>query len=408
MRKRTWMFALVLVAGGILLGPRLSLGSGFALYEAGARSSALAGAVVARADDLSAIFYNPAGLTQLSGCQVMGGMTAFFPRTEIVTHAGSVATPNLMETNGFVSPHFFTSYQASNRVWLGLGVFSPFGLGTQFNSGWPGNVSNIKTNIQTLTINPTIALKASDYLSFGAGLDLMYFSLDMNRMLPIPFLGNQELNLTGHSWGLGFNLGIHFKPLDYLSAGISYRSQVRQRIMGVSYFHPYNSLDASATGTIILPDMVFAGIMVQPIKPLSVEVGFIWTHWGLFNKLDVNFNNALGILSEKKEWRDTWRPQIGIEYKPLAWLDLRAGYAFEHEPMPNKFADYLVPTTDRRHNFSLGTGVHWRAWTIDLAYTFVYLPDKSITNSQSSGVLASDFQGRRAQLLGVSLSYKLF
>ena len=74
MRKKTWWFALVLAWGGLFHCPGLSFGSGFALYEAGARSSALAGAVVARADDLSAIFYNPAGITQLEGTQAQFGM----------------------------------------------------------------------------------------------------------------------------------------------------------------------------------------------------------------------------------------------------------------------------------------------------------------------------------------------
>jgi long-chain fatty acid transport protein len=83
MRKRTRWFPVVLAYGWLFLCPSLSFGSGFALYEAGARSSALAGAVVARADDLSAIFYNPAGLVQLPGFQVMGAH-GLFPRTEIV------------------------------------------------------------------------------------------------------------------------------------------------------------------------------------------------------------------------------------------------------------------------------------------------------------------------------------
>jgi long-chain fatty acid transport protein len=406
MWKRKWWFALVLAGGCLFLGPQMSFGSGFALYEAGARSSALAGAVVARADDLSAIFYNPAGLVQLPGFQVMGGISGIFPRDEIVTHSGPNATRNLMVNNGFVLPHFFTSYQVANRVWLGLGLFSPFGLGTKFDSNWLGRVDNIKTSIQTCNINPTIAFKATDYLSLAAGLDIMWFSLDMKRLLPIPLIGSQELDLNGHAWGVGFNLGLQLKPLDYLSLGISYRSQVRQQVGGSSYFRPYSSLDAAASGCITLPDMIFTGIMIQPIKPLSVEAGFIWTHWGLFNKLEINFKNSLGLLSERKGWHDTWRGQLGIEYKLFKWLDLRAGYAFENEPMPDKYVDYIVPTSDFRHSFSFGSGFHWRDMTLDLAYTFIYIADRTVDNSQAIGVLPSDFQGRRAHVLVASLSYK--
>ena len=120
----------------------------------------------------------------------------------------------------------------------------------------------------------------------------------MKRILPLPLVGPQTLNLEGDTWGLGFNLGLHLKPNDKLSLGISYRSQVRQQVDGPARFQPYNVLNAPASGSIILPDMIFAGIMVRPLDNLSVEVGAIWTHWSLFRNFDIKFDNALGMLSE--------------------------------------------------------------------------------------------------------------
>jgi long-chain fatty acid transport protein len=77
MGKKVRWCILVAGLGCLLVGIGPGYGSGFALYEAGARSSSLAGAVLARADDLSAIFYNPAGLVQLPKIQVMCGFTTF-------------------------------------------------------------------------------------------------------------------------------------------------------------------------------------------------------------------------------------------------------------------------------------------------------------------------------------------
>jgi long-chain fatty acid transport protein len=403
--KSRWCI-LVVGLGWLYVGTGQGFGSAFALYEAGARSSSLAGAVVARADDLSAIFYNPAGLVQLPKIQIMCGFTTFIPRVEIVTHLGPVATPNLMQSSVSFSPHFFASYQVGERVWLGLGLNSPFGLGIQYNANWPGSANIIKATIQTLNLNPTIAVKVTDYLAIGAGLDIMYFSLNLKRVLPLPLLGPQALDLQGGSWGLGFNLGLLLKPLDYLSVGVSYRSQVRQQVNGKARFRPFNTFDGDASGSIVLPDMVFAGIMVRPLQQLSVEGGIIWTHWDLFKRLDIKFSNALGTLSEAKEWHNTWRGQLGVEYKAFTWLDLRAGYAFENEPMPDRFADYLVPSTDRRHNFSCGTGFHWRAMTLDLAYTMVLMMDRTVNNSRATGVLPSDFQGRLSHVVVMSVGYK--
>jgi long-chain fatty acid transport protein len=404
-RKSRWCIVLAGL-GWLLAGSGPGYGSGFALYEAGARSSSLAGAVVARADDLSAIFYNPAGLVQLPKIQIMGGFSTFITGAEIVTHLGPAAATNHLQSRASFAPHFFVSYQAGERVWLGLGLNSPFGLGIQYNNNWPGRFNVTQAAIQTLNLNPTIAVKVTDYFSLGAGLDIMYFKFKLKRVLPLPVLTPQGLDLQGDSWGLGFNLGVLLKPADYLSFGVSYRSQVRQHLDGEARFRPFSALDGDASGTIILPDMVMAGIMVRPMKQLSVEGGIIWTHWDLFKRLDIKFNNPLGTLSEAKEWHNTWRGQLGVEYQAWPWLDLRAGYAFENEPMPDKFADYLVPTTDRRHNFSAGTGFHWRAMTLDLAYIMVVMMDRTVNNSQAAGVLPSDFQGRLSHVVTMSVGYK--
>lgn len=406
MRNGSRWFALVAAWGWLLISPASGLGSGFALYEAGARGSALGCAVVARADDLSAIFFNPAGLVQLPGFRVMGGFSIFVPRVEIVTHSGGMDTRTLMDSQVSAAPHFFASYQLADRVWLGLGINSPFGLGIRYSDTWPGNVNTVKATIQTLNVNPTIAVKITDYLAAGAGLDVMYFNFKLERLLPLPFLGPQNLQLKGDTWGLGFNLGLHLKPHDGISLGVSYRSQVKQHIEGPARFQSFNALDTRASGSIILPDMIFAGIMLRPLEKLSVEAGFIWTHWSLFKNFEVKFDNVLGTLSERKGWHDTWRCQVGVEYRALPWLDLRAGYALENEPMPDRYADYLVPTSDRRHNFSLGTGFRWRAMTIDLAYSLVVMPDRTVTSSLATGVLPSTYQGRLSHAIVCSLGYK--
>jgi long-chain fatty acid transport protein len=81
----------------------------------------------------------------------------------------------------------------------------------------PGNVNIIKAQIQTLNLNPAVAVKITDYLSAGAGLDLRYFNFDLKRVLPLLLLGPQTLTLEGDTWGLGGNLGLHLQPRDDFS-----------------------------------------------------------------------------------------------------------------------------------------------------------------------------------------------
>ena len=56
-----------------------ALAEGFALTEWSSRGLSLAGGLVGRADDPSAIAYNAAGITQLPGTQLMGGFAAIAP-----------------------------------------------------------------------------------------------------------------------------------------------------------------------------------------------------------------------------------------------------------------------------------------------------------------------------------------
>jgi long-chain fatty acid transport protein len=145
---------------------------------------------------------------------------------------------------------------------------------------------------------------------------------------------------------------------------------------------------------------------VRPVEKISVEAGVIWTRWSLFQNFNVKFDNALGLLSERKSWHNTWRGQVGVEYRALPWLDVRAGYSLENEPMPDQYVDNLVPTCNLRHNFSCGTGFRWRAMTMDLAYTLVYIPDRFVNSSAATGVLPSTFQNRLSHVIVFSLGYK--
>ena len=57
----------------------LAFGNGFDIYEQSAKAVGMAGAITAQADDPSAIFFNPAGITQLEGTQISAGACLIRP-----------------------------------------------------------------------------------------------------------------------------------------------------------------------------------------------------------------------------------------------------------------------------------------------------------------------------------------
>ena len=422
---------ILIVMVSIIGSAQLGWGAGFALYEGSARGNALGGAVVGRADDPSALFFNPAGITQLPGTQMMAGATFIMPKTDVTTHAtsGAPGITTTSESNVWIPPHLYLTYQATDKVWLGLGMFSPFGLGTEFNAAWPGRYNNYNAVIQTLTINPNIAFKLNDKLSMALGLDFMYFKLKLNQKITLnsalpSAIGDVDQSLKGDSVGVGMNFALHYKACDWLKLGASYRSQVTQSVGGDAEYtkpnasqpYPYNLYysqlfnDGKVSGNVTLPDEVFFGATFYPIQKLSFEVGGIWTHWSTYDALTIEYDNLKSVgsssVTRTKNWDDTWRLFFGVEYNTTPWLDLRAGFVWDQEPVNASYVDYLVPANDR-YLFSFGPGFKWRNWTLDLSYTYLMITDRdNVAANPQYKVLDSSFSNGYAHLIGCSIGYK--
>jgi long-chain fatty acid transport protein len=429
MKLKSRRVLLLLVTVGFVFSAGLCFGAGFALYEGSARGNALGGALVGRADDPSALFFNPAGITQLPGTQMMAGATFIMPKTDVTTRTprGSITTTS--ESNVWMPPHLYLTYQATDKVWLGLAVFSPFGLGTEFNENWPGKYNSYKAVIQTVNVNPNIAFKVTDKLSLAAGLDLMYFDLTLKNKILTGF-GDVDSSLKGDSVGVGMNFAAHYKACDWMRLGLSYRAQMQQNVTGDAKFTkpatfpsqlPYGLYfnSTTASGSITLPDELYFGAAFYPIKDLSLEVGGVWTHWNTYSALTVEYANpiipgypysaypqAVKTVTKVKEWNDVLRLFLGVEYKTTDWLDLRAGFVWDQEPSDNAYVDYLVPANDR-YLFSFGPGFRWRNWTLDLSYTYLYIINRNNVPARAAdGIYDSDFRNGYANMIGCSIGYK--
>lgn len=394
-----WVLAWAVVASSSPV-----FGAGFALYEGSARGNALGGTLTARADDPSAVFYNPAGITQLEDTQVMLGGTVITPLTDL--KAGGKTTQT--EDNTYIPPHAYATYQFSDRVWAGLGVYSRFGLGTEFDKNWPGRFNNYNAVIETVTVNPNIALKLHDTLSVALGASVMDFSMKLERKVLNPTTGGEmDLTLDGGSAGFGFNAGLRYAPLEWLALGAAYQSKVDQDVEGTADLKVKAS---NASGDVTLPDMVFMGVAVTLTEKLDVEAGAVFTGWSSYDEFSIDFDDPTLLGTPKstseKDWEDTWRYQVGLEYALTECLDLRLGFVFDQSPVPDKHIDYLVPANDRQL-YSAGLGYNWKTWTVDVSYTYLMIEDRHIDARPAEGVLDSDIECGKAHMVGLSLSKKI-
>lgn len=357
-------FRNALLAGGALLfvfaGPLFA--AGFALSEYSARSNALAGAPLARADDPSALAYNPAGITQLEGIHLATGMTFIMPQTEILRFADGFS--QWAEEHTWIPPHLYYTRQVNDRLWYGVGLFTRFGLGSDFNEDWFGRFNSTYANIQSLSLSPSVAWKVSDALSLSVGLEALWFDLELRRRIPGAALGMpvDPLNrIIGDDIGWGWNVGLHYSPGDRWRFGLAYRSRVDVTVEGHSELSaggvPLRS--DPAWGKITLPDLAMAGVAFYPSERLSVEVDLIRTFWSTYDAMTIHLPD--GPRTTPKQWEDVWRYQVSVEYALDGNWDLRLGFAYDESPIPDGRADFIVPANDRKI-YSIGFGYSRGPW----------------------------------------------
>lgn len=381
---------------------------GFALTEWSSRGLSLAGGMVGRADDPSAIAYNAAGITQLPGTRVMGGFAAIAPMGTIdLTLADGSRKSTTTKPNVWPAPHAYITHQLNDRFWLGLGMFARFGLGNEFADDWTGRYNLTSVNFQTFSLVPTVAMKVSEVLSLSAGVEVMYASFAMNQQIPRMAFTNgtilqspdSKLTLNGTGWGAGLHLGAHLRMTDQLSLGFSYKSPVTLNINGTVDYSRHHSnvladmgevphtVDTDAHSTVHLPDSFAVGLAYRPLENLSFEVGTVFTRWSTYDSLNIYFDSDYQSISHKS-WRDGWNFNASVEYKPLDWLALRAGIWYETPVTNESHADFMVPSYGRT-GASVGAGFAWGNWTLDLAYAHLWVNGLDYSRTDASGINAA-------------------
>jgi long-subunit fatty acid transport protein len=123
-------------------------------------------------------------------------------------------------------PNAYFAIHLAPDVHLGVGVNAPFGLKTEYDPDWKGRTQAIESEIKTININPSIAWKASESLSLGAGLSLQYAEATLSHFVN----GAGIATVHGDDYGWGFNLGLLWQPSAATRVGLAFRYSV-----GVNY-----------------------------------------------------------------------------------------------------------------------------------------------------------------------------
>ena len=426
-RRLVGVFSLVMAV--FSLSPFYVFGNGFFIYEQGAKAVGMGGAFTAQADDPSAIYYNPAGIAQLQGTQVMGGVTLISPsstfRSDGNVPMGTAAGQKTDAVDHTWSiPHFYITHRLNERVAMGVGTYSNFGLGTEWPKTFEGRYTTGagKTFLQTATVSPVIGVKATDKLSLGFGPTFQYLDISIRNMalLAPPVTNparNLEARLAGKDWSYGYTLGLRYQLTPSLTAGASYLSKVKhditdgtQRLNSVANGSLLRIQDAAATLT--TPAITSLGL-AYTLGPLNLEGDTQWTQWSSYSRLRADF--ADGTFSQsRKDWHNTWTFRLGGQYSLNKYIDLRAGVVWDETPIPRRTLDPIVPSGNR-WVYCAGTGINLGKLTFDLAYNYVQDQDRRWDNpsgdvrSSATGLVThvrGTFEGTHAHIFSFSTRYR--
>lgn len=425
-------YSLVVILLSILFtynNDAFALGGGGFRNEAAldAEANGMADCFVAQADSPSAVHFNPAGLTQLEGNHLKLGYTVQAPRN---SHTSTAGNESQMQKQLFFMPNIYLVNDFGLENWrFGLGVTSPYGLGTDWADDSFSRYQATESNLEFYQINPTVAYKVNDVFSVGVGVNYMISDISKHKRLTAE-VGGGDFHLKGDDGAWGYNVGLLYKPSDRHSLGVSYRSKIELTYEGNATL---TNLDAGiydgvfgpvGTDTYVtniesdltLPRSLAIGYAFRPDEKWTFEIDVEWTDWTSVQEDFVKFTEEtdatrLSILNNgnpaAKDWHASLAYGIGAQYKASDKLTLRGGYLFIETPIPSANFETALPDSDR-HGITLGAGYKVREdLTINMAYFGVLMVDRDVTNDVASA--SSDLNGEYngyVNIVSIDFTYK--
>jgi long-subunit fatty acid transport protein len=428
MKRVAWLLAVVAV-------PSLARAGGFEFPDNGTEALGRAGAFVAKSDNPSALYHNPAGLARLRGTQLQLDLNVVLHDrtfTRAGNYPGDPADPNTpwagqpyptISNQGppQIAPFFAitTDFGKLDRWTFGIGIFGPSSYGKR---SYPTTVTVNgreapnpgRYDVQAadlLLIYPTLSagVRVTKWFDLGVALHLVvgHFDLsntnfaDLGRGL-CPYVEYSRCDAGNHLVTTGVtataSLGMKFTPIRAVQIGINLRGPTEVVSNGTIDVTPPAAMpivfeQERVTFTNKLPWVLRAGVRYAFIKDGfehgDVEVNGVYEAWqdaqGDGSKIHVP---QLGFLVTDlrttviHNYRDTFGVRVGGSYNarlPKGVFTVRLGFAFDSAAtrLPETRLDF---NSGAKYIPTIGLGYKVRGVAINIAYAYMFEPDRTVTN----------------------------
>jgi long-chain fatty acid transport protein len=369
--------------------------NGFRLASQDGFASARGEAFAATADNASAIYYNPAGIAQITGTSLRSGLYSIyvdptFQPPDTQPNAGQ--TYDVGKHYNFIPQVFLTHTFENSPVSVGLGVYAPYGG----NMAWPQNTGfrSVATegSLKYIRANPVIAFKLFPNLSIGGGVMVDYGKIDLEQGL----LANAQpfvnfFRFQGDGWTVGYNLGVLWQPVEQVSLGATFRSATTITMNGHTEFEQQPVIPdtiESAQADFTFPITAVVGLSYRPTPKWNLEFDADYTDWSSFGIVTVSQQATPPFPIQQNipvtlNWQPSWMYELGVtRYFDNGW-HVSAGYVYNENSVPDAYYTPLAADLDRNF-FSAGTGYNGKRFDFDVTYQFGYGPAHTVTGSTPS------------------------
>ena len=370
-------------------------------FDLSARAAALGGAFTARADDASAIFYNPAAIVFLEGIRIKTNLlvsnltwSAYDPATDL-THKSS---PFRLQGS------FFLTWRATKWLGFGLGGFNPYQAASDWPWSWPGVTTCLRDSLSAYYIRPAISVRLAKFLSIGIGLDLVIARLRLDHVQRYGLFGYSDAygiflenryNLKGKGNGYVLSSLLNFE--NKLRIGIRFHQKVttdlsgdiwtlywRDNVNSSTAFKRFHAEDYLSTPITVsqftpavsqfkTPSELAAGLMWKPMKKFLIHFEAEQIKWKEVGDLEVEVTDPSYFLDAEDptsfgtryhpdskfistlKRRDTLNLRAGLEYRLSPTFALRAGFASIQGAAADNMISPVAVSLDRRV-ISFGVG----------------------------------------------------
>ncbi len=422
-----WAAALLAVAGSCWAAPASAAGLYFS--ERGVRPLGRGGAFTAGADDLGAIWYNPAGVYD-AGAQLLIdaswlNFTTDYTRRSIIKqrdpNTGEVVSefeqtfPSVEGTTPIIPiPTLVGSYQVHPQWVVALGVESPYAAIPSYPETLDGEPAPSRYSLITMdgSMLAIVGLWAgwapSDEWRLGAGLQLLVGSFVTTTMfsacVPDRFFCAPEQpewdSLTQLKAGPivtpSGNLGVKWIPHRQWRIGAAFQlpfwvdapAEVQSRLPSSAVFEEARQEGADASVSFELPWSARLGVQYSPWDPLVVELDGSVEGWSMHDEITVTpenvvlrnlpgFPDPLRVAQQRIErnFTESFSVRLGTELEldvsDEMVLGLRTGASYETSAIPPEYMSVLtldVPKVTVGLGVSVGVG----PWWFDAVYAHVF------------------------------------